>query len=326
MIEINHLYKSYGTNVVLKDITLTVGDSEIHGLVGRSGVGKSTLLRCVNGLEKYNAGSIKIDGFEIQQHSSKEIRHFRKNIGMIFQNFALMERKSVYQNVALPMKCWGYKNNDIDSRVRELLKIVDIEDKIHEKPRFLSGGQKQRVAIARALSLNPRILLCDEATSALDPKTTRSILMLLKEINTIFGIAIVFVTHQMSIVKQICHRVSILEDGEISAQDEVSNLFFNQPKSLTNLLGEEEPVPGNGMNIKITHIENIISSKILSNMVKELDVEFSIVSAKLENYRDTALGSLIINIDEEHAQTIKTYLSKLPIRWEVLSSESQSAG
>lgn len=325
MIEINNLYKSYGDNEVLKNITLTIGDSEIHGLVGRSGVGKSTLLRCINGLEKYDAGSLKIDGFEIQQHSSKEIRHFRKNIGMIFQNFALMERKTVYQNVALPMKCWGYKNDEIDRRVRELLMIVDIEDKIHERPRVLSGGQKQRVAIARALSLNPKILLCDEATSALDPKTTRSILLLLKEINTIFGIAIVFVTHQMSIVKQICHRVSILEDGGISAQDEVSSLFFKQPKSLTNLLGEEETVPDEGINVKIAHIENRISSKILSNMVKELDVEFSIVSAKIENYRDTALGSLIINVDEEHAQAIKTYLSKLPIQWEVLSRESQTA-
>jgi len=149
--------------------------------------------------------------------------------------------------------------------------------------------------------------------------------LLLKEINTIFGIAIVFVTHQMSIVKQICHRVSILEDGGISAQDEVSSLFFKQPKSLTNLLGEEETVPDEGINVKIAHIENRISSKILSNMVKELDVEFSIVSAKIENYRDTALGSLIINVDEEHAQAIKTYLSKLPIQWEVLSRESQTA-
>lgn len=323
MIEINNLYKSYGNNDVLKNINLTVSDGEIHGLVGRSGAGKSTLLRCINGLEKYDSGSLKIDGFEIKQHSNKEIRQFRENMGMIFQNFALMERKTVYQNVALPMKCWGYKKDQIDKRVRELLRIVDIEDKIHEKPRVLSGGQKQRVAIARALSLSPKILLCDEATSALDPKTTKSILLLLKKINATLGIAIVFVTHQMSIVKQICHKVSILEDGEISATGTVSNIFLDQPQSLKNLLGEEfeESVLGKGKNIKITYTENSISSRILSNMVRKLDVEFSIISAKVEKYRDTALGSIVINVDEENAQAVVEYLADLGVRWEVLSGE-----
>ncbi len=318
MIEIVSLYKSYGENNVLRNINLSVSDNEIHGLVGRSGVGKSTLLRCINGLEKYDSGSLKIDGFEIKQHSNREIMRFRKNIGMIFQNFALMERRTVYQNVALPMKCWGYKKDEIDKRVRELLRIVDIEDKIHEKPRVLSGGQKQRVAIARALSLNPKILLCDEATSALDPKTTKSILLLLKKINATFGIAIVLVTHQMSIVKQICHRVSILEDGEISAQGTVSNIFMDQPQSLKNLLGEEELVLGKGINIRITHIENSINKKILSNMVKELDVDFSILSARVEEYRDATLGSIVINFEEESAEAVIDYLTNLPVRWEIL--------
>jgi len=321
LIEIVSLYKSYGENNVLRNINLSVSDNEIHGLVGRSGVGKSTLLRCINGLEKYDSGSLKIDGFEIKQHSNREIMRFRKNIGMIFQNFALMERRTVYQNVALPMKCWGYKKDEIDKRVRELLRIVDIEDKIHEKPRVLSGGQKQRVAIARALSLNPKILLCDEATSALDPKTTKSILLLLEKINETFGIAIVLVTHQMSIIKQICHRVSILEDSEISAQGTVSKIFMNQPQSLKNLLGEEDLVLGKGINIRITHIENSINKKMLSNMVKELDVDFSILSARVEEYRDASLGSIVINFEEESAKAVIDYLTDLPVRWEILKGE-----
>lgn len=323
MIEISNLQKSYGDTNVLKDINLTISDGEIYGLVGRSGAGKSTLLRCINGLEKYDSGSLKIDGFEVKSHSDKEIREFRKNIGMIFQSFSLMERKTVYQNVALPMKCWGYSKDAIDNRVKELLKLVDLEDKINEKPRSLSGGQQQRVAIARALSLSPKILLCDEATSALDPKTTNSILSLLKEINESLGIAIVFVTHQMSVVRQICHKVSILENGEISAKGTVSNIFLNQPQSLKNLLGDEyeEVIPQKGKNIKIMYSENDENNRILSDMVKKFDIGFSIAWAKLEKYRDDVLGSIIINVDEENVKTVTEYLSSLGINWEVLNNE-----
>jgi D-methionine transport system ATP-binding protein len=319
----NNLQKYYGEIKVLKNINLTINDGEIYGLVGRSGAGKSTLLRCINGLEKYDSGSLKIDGYEIKQHSDTEIRKFRKNIGMIFQNFSLMERKTVYQNIALPMECWGYKKDDIDKRVKELLKLVDIEEKVWEKPRVLSGGQKQRVAIARALSLNPKILLCDEATSALDPKTTKSILLLLKKINEAFGIAIVFVTHNMSVVRQICHKVSILEDGEIMANGTVSSVFLNQPQSLKNLLGEEieEIIPENGTNIKIKYTENSVNSRILSNMVSELDVGFAIASAKLEQYRDAVLGSIVINVNEEDVKVVVKYLTDLGVKWEVLNNE-----
>lgn len=322
MIEITNLQKSYGKIKILKDINLTISDGEIYGLVGRSGAGKSTLLRCINGLEKYDSGSLKIDGFEMKHHSNKEIREFRKNIGMIFQSFSLLERKTVYQNVALPMKCWGYPKEVIDKRVKDLLKLINLEDKINEKPRALSGGQKQRVAIARALSLNPKILLCDEATSALDPKTTRSILLLLKEINKSLGIGIVLVTHQMSVVRQICHKVSILEDGEISAKGTVSSIFLNQPQSLKNLLGEEydEITSVKGKNIKITYSENSENSRILSNMVKEFDIGFSIVWAKLEKYRDDVLGSIVINIDEQNEKAVIEYLSSLGVKWEVLNN------
>jgi len=323
LIEIVDLQKSYGEKKILKNINFTINDGEIYGLVGRSGAGKSTLLRCINGLETYDLGSLKIDGFEIKQHSDKEIRKFRKNIGMIFQNFSLMERKTVYQNVALPMECWHYSKADIDKRVKELLKIVDIEDKIHEKPRFLSGGQKQRVAIARALSLNPKILLCDEATSALDPKTTQSILQLLKKINETLGIAIVFVSHQMSIVQQICHKVCILENGEIMAKGAVSELFISQPQSLKNLLGEtdENILPQNGANIKITYSEVNVNDRILSDMAQNLGIGFSLVWAKTEQYRDTVLGWVIINVDKDKVSVVGKYLDEVGARWEVLKNE-----
>lgn len=323
MIEIKNLQKTYDKIRVLENIDLTINDSEIYGLVGRSGAGKSTLLRCINGLEKFNSGSLKIDGFEIKDHNEEEIRQFRKNIGMIFQHFSLMERKNVYQNVALPMKCWGYNKDEIDKKVKELLKIVDLEDKIFEKPRALSGGQKQRVAIARALSLNPKILLCDEATSALDPNTTESILSLLKEINSTLGIAIVFVTHQMSVVKQLCHKVSILENGKISASGTVKDLFLNQPQALKNLLGKENKVdlPSEGKNIKIIYNGEKNNSRILSDMVKKFDIGFSIVWAKSEKYRDDVVESLIINIDDRDLEVVKNYLENLKVKLEVLKDE-----
>lgn len=320
MIEINNLQKSFGSIKVLKNINLTINDGEIYGLVGRSGAGKSTLLRCINGLEKFDSGSLKIDGAEVNKHSNKGIRELRKNIGMIFQDFSLMERKTVYQNVALPMECWGYKKAAIDRQVSELLKLVDIEDKINQKPRVLSGGQKQRVAIARALSLNPKILLCDEATSALDPKTTNSILLLLKKINETLGIAIVLVTHQMPVVRQICHKVSILEYGEISAKGTVSSIFLNQPQSLKNLVGEEFEgyVPEKGKDLKITYFESSINSRLLSNMARQLNVGFSIASAKLEKYRDGVLGSVVINVDEDNVKAVVEYLTDSQVRCEAL--------
>ena len=240
MIEINHLCKSFGTLEVLKDISLTVKTGEIYGLVGRSGAGKSTLLRCINGLENYDSGSLKIDGTEIRDLSKQEIRELRKGIGMIFQQFSLIERRSVYKNVALPMKCWKYDKDRIDKRVHELLELVDIADKINDRPSVLSGGQKQRVAIARALALDSNLLLCDEATSALDPKTTQSVLRLLRDINQKLGLTIIVVTHQMEVVREVCDTISILENGKIAASGTVKDIFLQKPPSLMTLLGKED--------------------------------------------------------------------------------------
>jgi D-methionine transport system ATP-binding protein len=183
LIDINNVGKKFGNKYVLKDVSLHIEKGDIFGIVGHSGAGKSTLLRCLNGLETYDTGSIKIMDKEVKELDNREIRAFRKNLGMIFQNFNLLNRKNVFDNVALPLEVWKLSKDKVKERVSELLDIVGLQDKAESMPRRLSGGQKQRVAIARALALSPNILLCDEATSALDPNTTKSILDLLKHIN-----------------------------------------------------------------------------------------------------------------------------------------------
>ena len=245
MIEICDLNKSFGELNVLKNINLTIPTGEIYGLVGRSGAGKSTLMRCMNGLEGYDSGSVKIDGIEVKDRDKDEMRDLRKEMGMIFQTFSLVSRRSVYQNVALPLKCWKYPKQEIDKRVKELLELVEITEKVDERPEVLSGGQKQRVAIARALALNPKILLCDEATSALDPKTTQSVLNLLQDINRKLGLTIVVVTHQMEVIRSCCDNVMILENGKISEQGSVKEIFLRRPVALLNLLGENSYLKGN---------------------------------------------------------------------------------
>ena len=252
MIKINNVHKSFNGVEVLKDITLEIKKGEVFGLVGHSGAGKSTLLRCINGLESYDKGSILVNEYEeVKALSNKSVRSFRKNLGMIFQHFSLLERRNVYDNVALPLECWGYSKADIDKRVSELLELVGLSDKKKSKPRELSGGQKQRVAIARALALNPNILLCDEATSALDPNTTKSILALLRDINEKLGITIIIVTHQMEVVKEICQRVAIMEGGQVIAVGKTEDLFLKNSKALKSLIGEEEILPSEGINIRL---------------------------------------------------------------------------
>lgn len=232
MIEITNLRKSFGDLEVLSDINLKIMDGEIYGLVGKSGAGKSTLLQCINGLENYDSGSLKVNGTEVSSLDKQQMRLFRKDVSMIFQLFPMLTRKTVYENIAFPMRCWKYNKQQIDDRVKELADIVGIADKLQQKPAALSGGQMQRVAIARALSMNPRILLSDEATSALDPTTTKSILHLLREINEKLGITIIIVTHQMEVVREVCEKVSLLENGRIVASARWMNCFLNQPEAL----------------------------------------------------------------------------------------------
>ncbi|APQ98336.1 methionine ABC transporter ATP-binding protein [Clostridium botulinum] len=317
MIEISNLQKFYGDTKVLRDINVEIDKGDIYGLLGVSGAGKSTLLRCINGLESYEAGSLKVNDVEVKNLNEKELRAFRKNIGMIFQQFSLLERKTVYENVALPMECWGYKKQDIDKKVKELLELVELGDKIKSKPKELSGGQKQRVAIARALTLDPQILLCDEATSALDPSITNSILELLKKINRELGITIVVVTHQMNVVKQVCNKMAILSKGNLEAKGKVEDIFLDKPKVLEELLGklEDNVIPKQGVNIEIIERENIQKSSLLSSLAIDTKVKYSLVWGGTDKYRDKILGAFVINIKEDDKLKITNYLNEKHIEW-----------
>ncbi len=323
MIEITNLQKTFGELEVLKDISLNIMDHEIYGLVGKSGAGKSTLLRCINGLETYSAGKLLVNGIEIKGLNKKELRLYRKNIGMIFQDFPMLSRKTVYENIAYPMKCWKYSKDDIEKRVKELAGIVDITDKLEQKPDTLSGGQKQRAAIARALSMNPEILLSDEATSALDPVTTKSILDLLKDINEKLGITIIMVTHQMEVVRSVCQKVSLLENGKIVESGDVQELFLKQPEAFRRFLGNEEitSLP-EGVNIQIMLRKNDDSGKILSRIAKELQVEYTVCGGKMESYRGENLGDFIINIKNEDAPDVRKFLNHEHAVWHELSGRS----
>lgn len=320
MIKLMGVKKSFGNVQVLKDISIEINEGEIYGLIGHSGAGKSTLLRCINGLESYDDGLVNVMGNEVKSLNKNELRAFRKDLGMIFQNFNLLNRKTVYKNIALPLEVWGYDKDKIKKRVLELLKLVDLEDKINSKPAQLSGGQKQRVAIARALALNPKILLCDEATSALDPKTTKDILALLNKINKELGITIVVVTHQMEVVKEICQKVALLEDGILVAKGAVEEVFLKPGISIKKFLGEEEndTLPSSGVNIRILFPSKCSESAIITKMARELAIDFSIVGGKLEKFREDVLGSLVINIDESQKDTVLSYLQDKDIILEVL--------
>jgi D-methionine transport system ATP-binding protein len=322
VIELTKVEKHFGDVEVLKDINIHINQGEIYGLIGHSGAGKSTLLRCINGLETYNSGSVKVKGLEVKDLTPKELRRFRRDLGMIFQNFNLMNRKNVYDNVALPMQVWGAGKAEIKEKVENLLELVGLSEKKTAKPAELSGGQKQRVAIARALSLDPAILLCDEATSALDPRTTKDILSLLLKINEQLGITIVIVTHQMEVIKEVCQRVALIDGGKIRAEGKPGDIFLTPDAHLKRFLGEEEDdefYPEEGINIRLYFPSSSSENQIITKMAKELNIDFSIIGGKLEKFRHEILGSLVINIDEKDEASVAAYLKQKEILWEVVS-------
>ncbi|HBI91503.1 MAG TPA: ABC transporter ATP-binding protein [Terrisporobacter glycolicus] len=321
MIRICEVNKHYGKTKVLNDINMHIKEGEIFGIIGHSGAGKSTLLRCINRLETYEDGSITVQDREVKNLDERELRFLRKDLGMIFQHFSLLERKTVFENVSLPLECFKYSKNEINKRVDELLSLVGIQDKKNMKPRNLSGGQKQRVAIARALALNPKVLLCDEATSALDPNTTKSILSLLQDINKKLNITIIMVTHQMEVIKQICSRVAIMENGEVLEIGDTEELFLKNSKNLQKLVGEDNIVLPKGTNIRIIFPKEISNDSIITSMARDLDINFSIICGKLEKYREDILGSLIINVDNDNREKIKDYLDWKKVRWEEIINE-----
>lgn len=318
MIEIKNLNKYYAQQKVLNNIHLTINKGEIFAIVGHSGAGKSTLLRCMNGLEDYQEGSLVVEGKEIKSLKENELRTFRKNIGMIFQHFSLMQRKSVFENVALPMQMWGYDKNTIKIKVQELLELVGLWEKKDAYPKELSGGQKQRVAIARALTLEPDILLSDEATSALDPNTTSSILTLLKEINKKLNITVVLVTHEMEVVKEVAQRALLLEHGNIIGLGSVESLFLQPDEKMKHFLGEEEVVPDTGVNIKLYFPKEVVQNTLITSMARQLELDFNIVWGKLEKINNMVVGSLVINVKEADKERVLTFIKNENVTWEVL--------
>ncbi|WP_169763876.1 methionine ABC transporter ATP-binding protein [Campylobacter mucosalis] len=317
MIQIKNLKKFYGDTLTINDVSFDIKRGEIFALVGHSGAGKSTILRCINGLESYQGGSVKVFGKEIADINGDELRKFRKDIGMIFQHFALMSRKSVFENVATPLRFWGANEKHINERVSELLSLVGLEGKKNAYPNSLSGGQKQRVAIARALSLNPKILLSDEATSALDPNTTKGVLELLSKINKELGITIVLVTHEMDVVKSVAERAILLEHGEIIGQGRIEELFLKPDLKMKEFLGEDEFLPENGVNIRLFFPKEVAQQSIITHMARTLDIDFNIVWGKIEKLNDIALGNLVINVDEKDKDAVLSYISKSGVLWEV---------
>ena len=319
MIEIKNLRKSFGSNEILKGVSATINDGEIFAIVGRSGAGKSTLLRCINALESYDSGSLRVNGKEVLEQNAKQIRQIRKNIGMIFQNFALLNQKNVFDNVALPLALWGEDEKKIRSRVGELLEIVGLSEKINAYPRSLSGGQKQRVAIARALALNPQILLSDEATSALDPNITNQILSLLKRINADFGITIILVTHEMEVVKSTASRALLLSGGEVVNYGETWELFLKPDAKMREFLGEKIILPNVGVNFALYFQKEVAFDSVITQMARDLNINLNIVWGKIEELGGFVLGFLVINAKDEHRERVAKYLEKTGVLWEILS-------
>ena len=317
MIKIENLSKFYGDTQILFDINLEVKKGEIFAIVGHSGAGKSTLLRCINGLESYQGGSLKVFDQEIKNLDETQQRHLRRDVGMIFQHFALMARKNVFENVATPLKFWGYKSDETEKRVRELLNLVGLESKAKSYPSELSGGQKQRVAIARALALNPKILLSDEATSALDPNTTNQILELLEKINKELDISVVIVTHEMEVVKSIAKRAILLEGGKIIGSGSIEELFLKPDEKMKEFLGEVEILPSTGTNIRLFFPKEMAQNSVITHMARSLNIDFNIVWGKLEKLNDNVLGSLVINIDEKDKENVLNYIKQSGVLWEV---------
>ncbi len=317
LVEIRHLQKNYGNFQVLSDINLTINEGDIYGLVGKSGAGKSTLLRCINGLESFDGGSIHVLDEDIQTLSGDSLRHLQKEIGMIFQQFELINRKTVRENVALPLKLWNIE--ETEERIQSLLDLVDMSAKADAYPSKLSGGQKQRVGIARALSLNPKLLLSDEATSALDPSITRSIIDLLQKINQKLKLTIIVVTHEIEVVKKICNKLAILENGKIVAAGNTVDLFLDQPPALRRLMGieaeTESQVAAGRFEFKLVLPDVDQQKDLLSKIFSDLQIPYSIEDAHYEEINDRTTAYFKIQIDSRHQSLLEKYLKDHQIEW-----------
>ena len=313
MIRFEHVSKTFQTKNgpfdALKDVSFEIEKGDIYGVIGYSGAGKSTLIRMVNALETPTSGNVWVEGKDIGTLNQKELRNLRKGIGMIFQQFNLLESKTIYDNVAIALKLNGVSKKDIEKRVTELLDFVELSDKKYSYPGQLSGGQKQRVGIARALANNPSILLCDEATSALDPKTTDSILELLKKINEMLHITIVIITHEMSVVESTCTHVAIIDDGRLAECGTVESVF-SQPKSaaakklIFRTTGADSGAMGERM-IRIVFEGSSADEPTISDLAMQCHVAVNIRYADTREVSGKLFGQMILQLPEDHLQQEK---------------------
>ena len=324
MIEIKNLSKGFqtsdGTVEALKDVNLTIQDGDVYGIIGMSGAGKSTLVRCINMLERPTEGQVLIDGQDIGSLPEKELQNIRRDVTMIFQGFNLLMQRNCLKNICFPLELAGVDKETAKKRAMELLEMVGLPDKANVYPAQLSGGQQQRIAIARALATEPKVLLCDEATSALDPKTTHSILELIRDINRRMGITVIIITHQMSVVEEICSHVAILDEGRVVEEGLVSEVF-SRPKSraakrLVFPDGAEEVLleTEGERRIRVVFSGAVASREpLIAKMAMEEHIAASILGASTRSIGDRAYGSMLLGIsgDDETVQRAMNYLSNI---------------
>ena len=319
MIEIHDLKKVFqnpdgGEVVALGGIDLTINQGDIYGIIGMSGAGKTTLVRCMNFLERPTSGSVIIDGQDLGTLSEKELRQVRKSATMIFQHFNLLMQKTVLKNICFPMELNGVPKEQARKRAMELLEIVGLPDKADVYPAHLSGGQKQRVAIARALATDPKVLLCDEATSALDPMTTRSILELLKDINHRLGITIVIITHEMSVIREICTHVAVLDGSKVAETGTVEQVF-SRPQTAAALRlfysSDAAGLGGEGKQVRIVFEGIKAYEPIVSGMINACHAPVNILYGSIERIKGKAYGQLVVQLpaDEKAARLALEYLN-----------------
>ncbi|KGX92717.1 phosphate ABC transporter ATP-binding protein [Pontibacillus halophilus JSM 076056 = DSM 19796] len=320
MIQLEQIRKTYTNNGqsihAVDDVSLRINEGEIYGIIGFSGAGKSTLLRCVNLIERPTSGQVIVDGVDITSQSKRALRETRRDIGMIFQHFNLLESKTVFQNVAFPLLLDGKKAKDVKGKVEELLAFVGIEELANKYPDELSGGQKQRVGIARALVRSPKVLLCDEATSALDPQTTDSILKLLKDIRDQYNLTILMITHEMQVIREICDRVAVMENGKVIEEGTVFDLFSSPshqttknfvaaemnddiPKSVLEALHSERHV------YRLTFLKEAASEPILFRASKRYNIEVNILHGQITELQGEPFGNLIVEFLGETSEIKK---------------------
>ena len=328
MIEIKHLSKTFDTAAgqvaALQDVSLTINDGDIYGIIGMSGAGKSTLVRCINMLERPTEGQVIVNGQNLGALTPAQLRAARRDITMIFQQFNLLMQRNCLQNVCFPMELSGVKKSEAQKRAMELLELVGLPDKAKAYPAQLSGGQQQRVAIARALATDPKVLLCDEATSALDPNTTHQILSLIKEINKKLGITVVIITHQMSVVKEICSHVAIL-DGGVVAESGLVSTVFSAPKSAAarrlvfpGAVDEKISDPLQEQRVRLVFRDSKSTGvPLVARLAAEHGIMANVISASTQAISEEVYGSLLLGIPKGQLAEAREFLSSFPnIRYE----------